>query len=659
MLNKKHYTLLLFIIALTCIVYYPSLHYAFQFDDGPNILKFFSIRHLSFSDLFLSSTRWICFWINATLYKIGQFDPFYYRLVNLSFHIFTGILIFLFTLVCLRNFNSHPSTNSPRALALSLSKGASTKIALMVTALFLLHPVQTQTVSYIIQGQLEGLSALFIMSMLLCAIFILRTPHAHPAVPAIAKGDGRERSRRTRNLLIVLFSVLTILSTGSKEIIVVTPFLILLTDWFFVSLGSWQAFKRHLWLPLLNVSLIVTTYVYIKPWFLLRMLNLNYVCGNNPGNVITQNPQEAITIGPFCVSQFKVLLHYLWIYIWPFNISLEYDWKLTNLASFDFIFPFIIIVTIWGLIIYLLRRNKTSLIAFGLLWFFLVNAPRASIIPCSELVADYKTYLASFGWLLVIALLVVKFIDFIAVRLDGAKRVERCERWGKYFYLILILISCSLGYLTYQRNKVWQSGLEFWHNIIQNAPNKARAYNNYATELAKLGRFKESVPYFKRAIRLEGATYHDPYTNLAGAYAVLGDTNLAIDTLCESLKINSVQPEAYNNLGAFYLHKQDFDKAEEYFKTALNLKPHYGKAMYNLGKLNLAKGDYEVAWQYFKQACHESDIDNDLPPLVAYAEMSVNLNKIDDAEFACKRIIAVSPNSQEAKIAQDVLKDLR
>ncbi|MDR3646499.1 MAG: tetratricopeptide repeat protein [Candidatus Babeliales bacterium] len=605
-MSKNNYIFLglLFIVALTCIVYYPSLHYAFQFDDGPNIIKLFDVRNLKFTDLCLSSTRWISYWLNTILYQISQFDPFYYRIANLFFHIFTGILIFLFTYLCLRHL-----------------RDISTKIAFLVTALFLLHPVQTQTISYIIQGQLEGLSSLFIMSLLLCSIFIF------------------DNKSYLKYFLVTLFSLLTILSTGSKEIIIATPFLILLTDWFFVSQANWQKIKTHLWLPILNFVLIISSYVYIKPWFLLRMLNLNYVCNNNPGNIITQNAQEAITIGPFCVSQFKVLLHYLWIYIWPFNISVEYDFKLIQLSSFDFVFPFIIILTIWGLIIYLLKHNKTSLIAFGLLWFFIVNAPRASIIPCSELVADYKTYLASFGWLLVIAILIIKLLE-------------------KYFYIILILISLSLGYLTYQRNKVWRSGIEFWGNIIQNAPSKARAYNNYAVELSNAGKFKESVIYFKKAIRLEGSTYYDPYTNLAGAYAVLGDTDLAIETLNKSLKINNMQPEAYNNLGAFYLHKQDLQKAHECFKTALDLKPHYGKAMYNLGKLYLVNSDWEQAHKIFKQACTASDIDCDLPPWVGFAEISMNLKKYDDVKFACENIIRIAPHSQEAKIAKGVLENL-
>lgn len=619
---------IIFLITLTFIVYWTSLNYAFQFDDGPNITKFFHIRDFCFNNLFLSSTRWISYWLNTILYKIGKFNPFYYRFTNLFFHVFTGILMLLFTFVCLKNYKKN-----------NFIQKYYKQISLLVTSLFLLHPVQTQTVSYIIQGQLEGLSSLFIMLMLLCFIVILTSKSF------------------LFYFLITLFSIITILSTGSKEIIVVTPLLILLTDWFFISQGNWHKLKKHLWLPILNFALIVITYIYIKPWFLLRILKCNYIIKNNPGNILTQNSQDIITSGPFLISQFKVLLHYLWMYIWPFNISVEYDWKLIKLDSFDFIFPFIIIISIVCLIIYLLKRDKTNLIAFGLLWFFLVNAPRASFIPSAELVADYKTYLASFGLLLIISVAIVKLIEFIGVRTPLLAPLHRGERQGRIFTLIFLLISFSLGFLTYQRNKVWRSGLEFWADIIKNAPYKARAYNNYAVELSNAHKFKESVPYFKQAIRMQGDSYYDPYTNLAGVYAVLGDIDLAISTLQISLKINNMQPEAYNNLGSFYLHKHELDKAYDCFKTALDLRPYYGKAMYNLGKLYLAKNDWESAHKIFKQACTQSDIDYDLPPWVGFAEISMSLKKYDDAKFACKNIIKIAPNSQEAEIAKEVLKN--
>jgi len=88
--------------ALTAIIYWPSLHYAFQFDDIANIQKHFNIRHYNFSGLFFTGSRWISYWLNSVHYKIGKFDPFSYRVGNLIIHSFNGILIFFVTYTALR-----------------------------------------------------------------------------------------------------------------------------------------------------------------------------------------------------------------------------------------------------------------------------------------------------------------------------------------------------------------------------------------------------------------------------------------------------------------------------------------------------------------------------------------------------------------------------
>src|SRR3990167_606918 len=137
---------------ITELIYLPSLKYPFEFDDIPNILKFYKIRSASFSELFFSGSRWISYWLNTLCYRLAGFNPVVYRQLNVLIHISAGLLLYYLFYRLLARFNASSFYHKYRLI-----------IASCAATLFLLHPVQKQTVTYVIQGQLEGLATLFVL----------------------------------------------------------------------------------------------------------------------------------------------------------------------------------------------------------------------------------------------------------------------------------------------------------------------------------------------------------------------------------------------------------------------------------------------------------------------------------------------------------------
>lgn len=600
---------------ITAFVYYQSLTYDFQFDDIANITKHFDIRHNSLKTLWFSGSRWLSYWLNSIHYSIGKFNPFSYRVGNVTIHTLNGILVFFLLFTALTSLKKE-----------TFFKKNAFILACLTALLFLLHPVQTQTVSYVIQGELEGLAMLFILSMSLCYI---KLAHA--------------KNKTSKTTLGCLLLLLTLLSCGTKEISIISPALLLLIDWFFIAQGNWKSLKSRFWILTGLSCIIVSIYLYLlKPAFFVTMFDLKK---NNIGNVITESPDILITPWNFFISQFKVILHYLWIFIWPFGISVEYDWVLARgFFAPDCIFPLIGLLTIAYIVYKVLRKNPAHIAGFGALWIAACLAPRTSFIPSPELLVDYKTYLSSFGWLFLIA----AFLIFV---LEKVRSVFKTNVLSKYAWqpqaTLVLILAIGLSTMTIHRNAVWHSGLEFWDNIITNAPGKARAYNNYAVELAlKLNKFAESVPYFKKAIAMD-TKYPDPCNNLAVAYSQLGQIDNAIDALKQGLGINPYYPEGYNNLASFYLQKKDYAQAEQYLNIALQLRPHYGKAHFNLGRLHLEKNEQEKAWECFKNCCMKADLDTDAG-FATYAKMSLSLKKYDDAIIGYKKTLEISPYYPDA-----------
>ena len=127
------------LIAGTIATYFSSLSYPFQFDDLSNITKRFALRSDNPLERWWTNTRWLGDLLNAINYQQGRFDPFYYRATNTLIHCLTGAIFFFLTLQICKKIN----TVFFRRHALLISS--------FVGGLFLLHPVQTQTTSYIIQ----------------------------------------------------------------------------------------------------------------------------------------------------------------------------------------------------------------------------------------------------------------------------------------------------------------------------------------------------------------------------------------------------------------------------------------------------------------------------------------------------------------------------
>ncbi len=604
---------------LVALFYLPSLHYPFQFDSVANIAQQFSIRHSNFWDHFLKNTRWISYWLNTVYYSLGQFDPTWYHIGNFIIHTLNGILVFFIVLLGLTGLKKK-----------SFFSTHTHSLAGFTAILFLLNPVQTQTVTYVIQGQLEGLAALFILSMILCFFFV-----------------ARASATLSKALLTILLFVLALFSCGTKEIAIISPALVLLFDWFFVAQGDFAALKKRLLLHATLALFIFGVYLYyLKPAFFTSALSLQQKAANNIGNVITETPGTPITPWMFLRSQFKVILHYLWIFVWPFNISVEYDWVLSrSLFSPDAFFPLLALIAIATAVFKLLSRNKTSLIGFGMIWFFICIMPRSSIIPSPELLVDYKTYLASFGWLFLIASGCIAGTEYLLSKIKSLPRFLVPSRYG--VHTIGIMATLLLGFLTVQQNLIWRSGLDFWGAMIKTAPGKARAYNNYGVELSQIKKdFNGAIPFFQKAINMD-ANYPDPLNNIAVAYSAVGRLDDAIASLQKSLKISPYYPEGYNNIASFYLQKNEIAKAEQALTIALKLRPHYGKAHFNLGRVHLARNEKELAWECFKNACTKADMDNKFG-FSLYAKTSLELKKYDDAINGYQKVLQIDPTDGEA-----------
>jgi protein O-mannosyl-transferase len=591
---------------LTYVFYYPSLKYPFQFDDLANITKKFDIRSFNIRDELFRTPRWLGETLNKINFKFGQFDPWYYRSVNLLIHMLSGLLLyFLVYIIC-----SRQKTNK------LLSKYA-LWISSITSMFFLLHPVQTQAVSYVIQARLEGLATLFVLLTIL------------PLAMAFNK-----EWRKYKITLTLLGFAAAFISCGTKEIVIVAPVLLALIDWFFIAEFNFEKFKSRWFYYFVLTGIIFSTLLYyLKPKFLLDVIGLKMATVNNRGNILTSTPIESIKPLHFLISEFKVILHNLQLFLFPVGMSVEYDWKLSeSFFAPDSFFPFLALVGMVYSAVYWAVKKNDRVFSFGLFWFLVSVAPRSSIIPSPELICDYKTYLSSIGVFFAMAVGIV----WLAEKLCEHKKLgdfEIATAGYKFEVAFVAIFSLFLGSGLYSRNKVWSSSIAFWEDIVTKAPKKARGHNNLGVALSEEGGFERAIPHYLQAIQLD-KVYSDPWSNLAVAYSVKGKDDEAISALKEAIRIFPSYPEAYNNLGTLILKKKEYEKAEETLKLAISLRPHYGKAHFNLGRVYLEQKENEKAWNEFVLAT-KGDLDTS-EGFFALGQIGIQLKRYDEAINAFK-----------------------
>ena len=598
---------------ITFLFYYPSLWYPFMWDDLPTITKNIHViwGSKNLFNEFYANNRWISNFLNQFNYKYWQTNTFSFRLINLIIHISIGILIFF---LILKLFSSLKQSNF-------LSENAYI-ISILASGLFLLHPTQTQTATYINQMRLEGTVVFFTIAILLTFTYAANTTNIY--------------------LKMFLYSLTLILSSfaaGTKEIIIVFPFLVLLVDWFFVAQGNWKnLIKRILVHALICLSLFGTfakwSWKPPQPKQITQM-----AVPNNRGNILTSTPEEKITPKPFMISQFKIILHYLTIYFWPFNLSFDYEYKLsTSIWNMDVIFPFLTLLLILLFAIFLFIKNKTNFISFCVAWFFISILPRASVIPATELVCDYKTYLASFGVLLFIAVLFTYLIKKLIIFISNFSKTKYQPR---YQLALLTLIILSFAYSTKTRNLVWSSELAFWEDVIKKAPTKARAYNNLAVALAESGRVSDSMETYKKAMQCD-PTYAEPVINIAIQYQSQGKNDIALQYYEKALTLKEGHPEMFLNLGVLHFQQQEYERAEKYFKVAISLKSYYSKAHFNLARTYHMQNKLEQALPCYEKAL-EGDY-QDIEFFYLHGAVANNLGKHDKAISSLEKVKQINSN---------------
>lgn len=438
--------------------YAPALRGDFLFDDLSEIVANPAIRTLwpptrsmfSGGELPHRPLPYLTFAVNHAL---GGLDPLGYHVFNLLVHLANGWLLWWTVARTLaRRGMAQPDAQPPADPA---------TIAAIAAAVWLLHPIQTEAVSYVYQ-RIELLAATAALGTL--ATFL-----------AAVDAQG------TRQRLLVAASVACAAAgMACKEWFVVVPPLVLLFDLLVIG-GPWRQTLslRGWWHAALAATWLVLAAVVVSQ----RGLYSEFAGGIAGG-------QHRLL---YFVNQPAVILWYLTLLVVPVGQSLDHgtplrtDWWLAG--------PCLVLAASLAACLVAVRRQPAA--AWLGLAFFLLLAPTSSIQPVHDACVEHRMYLPA-------APLAVAFASGL---------VDVCHRlgWGRWPRAGLALGICTaLAVVTFNRNLVYATPRAAWADAVAKSPTSSRARARLATELSRDQRHDAAIAIAREgvALRPRGGVEH-------------------------------------------------------------------------------------------------------------------------------------------------------
>lgn len=583
-------------LVLAVAVYVRVLNGQFQWDDVGSITQNLAIKDLrSYAAGFLPSLfhsgRPVTELTFAANYAIGRLDPFSYHLVNVAIHLCAVLLVYFFTRTVLR-------------LAGAAQAGP---VALVVSGLFALHPLQTQAVTYVVQ-RAESLASVFYLATILLLL-------------------AAERNGRTvRGALAYAGAAAALfLGLGTKVIIVTVPVAYLLL----VGMVPDQSGRRSLTTWSRRAMMFAPGVVVVAFFAITTLRSLSGLAYAGFG--IPDLSSEM-----YFATELRVWVTYLRLLVWPAGQNVDWYYLVsTGLADPAAIraglFLAALLGAVGGLFLHCRRRDDAlgaagRVAAFGVLWFFLVLSPTSSFVPLMDVIAEHRVYLPSWGIFAAACVLGERWLA--GLRSDRARVMAA---------VLVGVLWVALATTTFQRNAVWQTRLSLWRDSIEKSPRFWRPHMNVAFAYQELGDHENALREYRLAYDLGGkilpGTAAILLNNIASVLASSGRIHEAIESLRRAFEIDPRSAETATNIAAAMVGTGDMPGAEEWANRAIALQPGNPRALGLLGLVKGARGDIDGALEIQRRAV-AADPDS--------AELLFNLGKFHalaghDAE-ACQAL---------------------
>jgi tetratricopeptide (TPR) repeat protein len=518
--NWKHYL----VIVVTLVLFSKGLNNQFNsWDDTVYVtenpyleLNTNNLKHSFFEGethgMYLPITA-LSFSIN---HHFSQYNPKAYLITNLIIHIINIILVFILIQKLFKN----------------------EWMTLIIGALFALHPMQAECVSYV-AGRRDILYAVFYFASLISYINYI---------------DLKQKKWRYYCLLFFIFSFL------SKGQAISLPFVLLLIDLQKQIRFDWKKSIQEKWLYFVLSILFVAITLIVKQQS--KEFNIS-------GEIVDL---PAIYKIGFAAYGFVFYI---------INLSTPYKLSLVHPYPYELEFtPALIasLVSVIVIMVFVIKKFKTEkIIVFGLLFYVFNIFLLLQLIPNSYgIMNDHYVYVSSIGVFIASYSIIIKFIKtektqlvvFLSITLVYAflliSRIAVFKTSETVFTDVIkkypnsYVAYTNRGFYYYNQGKM-DLALADYNKGVESNPKAFKTYNNRALVYLNMQQYQLAENDFNKAIDLK-PDFADAFSNRGIAKAMQGNKN-AIEDFNKSVELNPNDYKIRFNRAGYFFQTNQLDKA--------------------------------------------------------------------------------------------------
>ncbi len=560
--KQKRWFALIVLSIVTFIVFYPSLKCEFtNWDDGTYVTEnpmIWKLDGKAIKEIFTTPVSLnyhpLTMLSLAIDYSFNKLNPYYYHLNNVLIHILNVILLFVFIRKLVIGYNQRTSSDF---------RPSPFNIALIVSALWAIHPMRVESVTWVAERK----DVLYVFFFFLSLIFFLRYLD----------------SKKTSSMIFCfLFFICSCLSKGMG---VVLPVVLVLIDWFY---GETKTIKQ------------ISKSIITKAHFFLVALAFGVIAFKiqSQGAIAameTFSLFQRLTFG--CYG----FIMYIWKLFLPLNLSAFYPYPFTdahgNIPAIYYASPFIVLFVSLAVIFFLWKKKEAGkVLVFGFGFYFITVALVLQFISVgSVIMADRYSYLSYIGLLFMIGYF------FELVRTNFGKVGTTA------FVCILLAATVWFSYLTHERTKVWTNAKTLWTDAMNQFPFIEIAYENrgmYFKDHNQLDSMQMDYEFVTQKLHSRNEKI---WSNLGNLYGLLGQKDKSyfdksLKAYSHAIEINPQNSSTYLNraitlsmMGKYAESIPDYDKSVQLADNVALTYKNRAYTLMTLGQFEKSISDYDKA----------------------------------------------------------------